>query len=82
MRLALLLICSICVTLPAQGQQPATTTVPVGVVKAELKPISKTKDFVGRVEAINRVQVMARVNGFLEDVKFKEGDLVKAGAPS
>ena len=51
------------------------------MVKAELKPISKTKDFVGRVEAINRVQIMARVKGFLEDVKFKEGDLVKEGAP-
>jgi membrane fusion protein (multidrug efflux system) len=81
MRLALLLICSICIILPAHAQQPAPATVPVGVVKAELKPISKTKDFVGRVEAINRVQIMARVKGFLEDVKFKEGDLVKQGAP-
>ena len=63
------------------AQQPAPTTVPVGVVKAELKPISKTKDFVGRVEAIDRVQIMARVEGFLEDVKFKEGDLVKEGSP-
>jgi membrane fusion protein (multidrug efflux system) len=81
MRLPLLLTFAICAALPAYGQQAAPTNVPVGVVKAELKPISKTKDFVGRVEAMNRVQIMARVKGFLEDVKFKEGDLIKQGAP-
>ena len=81
MRVPLLLMFAICATLPAYGQPTAPTTVPVGVVKAELKPISKTKDFVGRVEAMNRVQIMARVKGFLEDVKFKEGDLIKEGAP-
>jgi len=81
MRVPLLLMFAICATVPAYGQPAAPTTVPVGVVKAELKPISKTKDFVGRVEAINRVQIMARVKGFLDDVKFKEGDLIKAGAP-
>ncbi len=81
MRFALLLISAICAALPAYGQQAAPTTVPVGVVKAELKPISKTSDFVGRVEAINRVQINARVKGFLEEVLFKEGDMVKEGAP-
>jgi membrane fusion protein, multidrug efflux system len=81
MRFALLLVSAICAALPAHGQPAAPSTVPVGVVKAELKPISKTKDFVGRVEAINRVQIMARVKGFLEEVKFKEGDLVKESAP-
>jgi membrane fusion protein (multidrug efflux system) len=81
MRFVLPLISAFCVALPALAQQPAPTTVPVGVVKAELKPISKTKDFVGRVEAIDRVQIMARIEGFLEDVKFKEGDLVKEGSP-
>jgi membrane fusion protein (multidrug efflux system) len=39
----------------------------------------KTKDFVGRVEAINKVEVHARVTGYLEDVQFKEGDFVKEG---
>jgi membrane fusion protein, multidrug efflux system len=81
MRFALLLISAIGVALPAYGQQAAPPAVPVGVVQAERKPISKTDDFVGRVEAINRVQIMARVKGFLEDVKFKEGDLIKGGAP-
>ena len=44
------------------------------------RPIAKTLDFVGRVDAINRVEVRARVKGYLEAVLFKEGDLVKEGA--
>jgi membrane fusion protein, multidrug efflux system len=81
MRFALLLVSAIGVTLPAYGQQPAPSTIPVGVVRAELKPISKTADFVGRIEAINRVSIVARVKGFLEEVKFTEGDLIKVDAP-
>jgi membrane fusion protein, multidrug efflux system len=81
MRFALLLVPALCVAVPASAQQPPPSMVPVGVVRAELKPISKAADFVGRVESINRVQIVARVTGFLEDVKFKEGDLVKEGAP-
>jgi membrane fusion protein (multidrug efflux system) len=62
---------------PAAAQQPAA--VPVGTVAAELRPITKALDFVGRVEAIEKVEIRARVTGFLEDVLFKEGDVVKAG---
>ena len=73
-------ICAMPATAGAQ-QQGAPSAVPVGTVLAERKPISKTLDFVGRVEAINRVEVRARVTGYLEQVLFKEGDLVKEGAP-
>jgi membrane fusion protein, multidrug efflux system len=66
---------------PANAQQQAPAAVPVGVVKAERKPIADALDFVGRVDAINRVEIRARVTGFLEDVLFKEGDFVKEGAP-
>jgi membrane fusion protein (multidrug efflux system) len=61
-------------------QQPAANAVPVGTVKAERKPVAQTADFVGRVEAVNRVEVRARVTGYLESVDFKEGDEVKQGA--
>lgn len=63
----------------AQQQQP--TAVPVGVVRAAHKPIARTTDFVGRVEAISRVEIRARITGFLDEVQFKEGDPIKAGAP-
>jgi membrane fusion protein, multidrug efflux system len=61
------------------AQEPAA--VPVGVVTAERKPVTKTLDFVGRVEAVQRVEVKARITGYLENVAFKEGDLIKEGAP-
>jgi multidrug efflux pump subunit AcrA (membrane-fusion protein) len=64
---------------PAHSEGAAA--VPVGVVQAELRPIAKTLDFVGRVDAINRVDIRARVKGYLEAVLFKEGDLVKEGQP-
>lgn len=68
-------------TLPVYAQRAAPTTVPVGTVVAEKKSITPSLEFVGRVEAINRVEVKARVTGYLEAVLFKEGDAVKEGAP-
>ncbi len=65
---------------PSRAQQTAAP-VPVGVVKAERKPVTPSLDFVGRVEAINRVEIKARVTGFLEEVLFKEGDAIQEGGP-
>lgn len=48
---------------------------------AERKPIARTADFVGRIQAIERVDIHARITGYLEQVLFKEGDLVKEGQP-
>ncbi len=67
--------------LPAYAQPAPPQAVPVGVVKAERKPIAKTLDFVGRVEAMQRVEIRARITGYLESISFKEGELVKQGAP-
>jgi membrane fusion protein (multidrug efflux system) len=77
---ALLLICSLSV--PSFAQQPVPpAAVPVGTVAAEKKPIEQTMDFVGRIEAMNRVEITARIKGYLEAVLFKEGDFVKEGTP-
>jgi membrane fusion protein, multidrug efflux system len=74
---AVALLCLIALAPAGRAQQP--TAVPVGTVPAELRPVAKTNDFVGRVEAIEKVEIRARVTGFLLDVLFKEGDVVKAG---
>jgi membrane fusion protein (multidrug efflux system) len=82
MRLTLCLALVICgLAMAAFGQQGAPAAVPVGTITAERKAIAKTFDFVGRVEAVNRVQVTARVKGYLEAVLFKEGGIVKEGDP-
>ena len=66
---------------PVHAQQPAPATVPVGTIVAEKKSVTPSVEFVGRVDAINRVEVKARVTGYLEAVVFKEGDPIKQGAP-
>ena len=66
--------------LPAAAQQTANTAVPVTTVIAEARPVSKTKDFVGRIEAVERVEIRARVTGYLQAILFKEGELVHRGA--
>jgi membrane fusion protein, multidrug efflux system len=65
--------------IPAAAQQAQPAAVPVGTVYAERQAISNIRDFVGRVEATGRVEIRARVQGYLEQVLFKEGDIVKKG---
>lgn len=65
----------------AFAQQPAPTAVPVGTVMAEKRAVTQTADFVGRIEAVNRVDVRARVTGYLDEVLFKDGSTVAEGTP-
>jgi membrane fusion protein (multidrug efflux system) len=51
----------------------------VGVVEAVKRPITETSEFLGRIEAVNRVNVVARVTAFLENRLFNEGAEIKAG---
>jgi len=75
--LAVVLLASI--TTPSYSQGPAPARV--GTVIAQESPIVRGLEFVGRVEAIQRVDVRARVTGYLDSVLFKEGDAVKEGTP-
>jgi membrane fusion protein, multidrug efflux system len=60
--------------------QPAASGPPaVGVVEAVKRPITETTEFLGRVEAVNRVNVVARVTAFLEKRLFEEGAEIKKG---
>jgi membrane fusion protein (multidrug efflux system) len=51
----------------------------VGVRPVATRPVSRAFEFVGRVKAVNIVEVRARIEGFLEKVLFTEGQDVKAG---
>jgi membrane fusion protein, multidrug efflux system len=59
---------------PAAGAPPA-----VGVVRAERQQITETDEFIGRIQAVNRVALVARITGFLEKRLFTEGAEVKNG---
>ncbi len=77
---AVVLACGLADQSVAQQTSPAAPAAPtVGTVVAERKPIAKTLEFVGRIEAINRVEIKARVEGYLEAVLFKEGQMVNQG---
>jgi membrane fusion protein (multidrug efflux system) len=51
----------------------------VGVVRAEQTAITETSEFVGRIQAIDRVALTARVTAFLDQRLFTEGTEVQQG---
>ncbi|HJT08290.1 MAG TPA: efflux RND transporter periplasmic adaptor subunit [Stellaceae bacterium] len=59
-----------------QSQPPA-----VGVVAAARKPITQSSEYIGRIQAKDRVNIVARVAAFLDKVYFTEGAEVKSGDP-
>jgi membrane fusion protein (multidrug efflux system) len=62
---------------PPQGRNAPPPTVTVEAVSEQ--EVNPPSDYVGRVEAIQAVDLRARVEGFIEHVKFQEGGKVKAG---
>ncbi|MGD0723364.1 MAG: efflux RND transporter periplasmic adaptor subunit [Roseiarcus sp.] len=64
-----------------ETQQAAPPAPPpgVGVQLARMKGVTPSLAFVGRIKAVNTVQLRARVEGFLEKVLFTEGQNVKTG---
>ena len=60
----------------AQAQAPSGPPA-VGVVRASARPITQTSEFIGRIQAIDRVALVARVTAFLEQRLFTEGAEVK-----
>lgn len=67
--------------LTGNAQQPAQqmTAMPVNVVLASEQDFYPSLSFVAKIEAKDRVEVRARVTGFLTKRLFTEGDYVKEG---
>ncbi len=66
----------------AFAQDEDTNTAPAVVVaQAEMQDLRERATFTGRLRAIQRVDIRARVSGFVEEVVFTEGNRVEAGAP-
>lgn len=79
MRVVLIAVAAIFAGAGAARAQFGNGPIAVGVVRAEPTPIIETNQFIGRVQAINRVNLVARVTGFLEKRLFVEGSEVKRG---
>ena len=63
----------------ALAQAPSGKPPAVGVVQAKKVPITQTSEFVGRIQAVDRVALVSRVTAFLEQRLFTEGSEVRKG---
>ncbi len=66
--------------LPVMAQDGAAT-VKVSVAAAYSEDLIADVSFIGRGQAIDKVDIMARVNGYLQDVLVEDGAVVEQGAP-
>ena len=62
-----------------QAQQGQAGPPAVGVLEATKRPITESNEFLGRIEAVNRVAIVARVTAFLDKRLFAEGTEIKTG---
>ena len=60
-------------------QQAASAPPPVTVAQPTRRTITDWDEFTGRFEAVEEVQVRARVGGFVTNVEFRDGAFVSTG---
>ena len=60
---------------------PEVKSQPVTVVHPKETEVTDHMDFTGTVGAVQSVNIVARVEGFLEDIYFKDGSYVTKGTP-
>lgn len=65
--------------IPAVQAQEAPPPPVVMVQPVERREVPNTSQFIGRIQAVERVDVVARVTGTLLEPQFTEGDRVAAG---
>src|SRR5229473_195823 len=77
------LIVLLAVTLSGCGDKPppqaAAGPPPVTVAQPTKRTVTDWDEFTGRFEAVEEVQVRARVGGFVNSVEFRDGAIVRAG---
>lgn len=58
------------------AEMPAT---PVGVRTVHARPVRVWSDFAGRMAAVNTAELRGEVSGRITEIRFQDGDVVKAG---
>ncbi|HEX9465374.1 MAG TPA: efflux RND transporter periplasmic adaptor subunit [Alphaproteobacteria bacterium] len=75
-------VCALVLVAACDGKKAAAPPPPkaaVGVRPASIKGVNDAFEFVGRIKAIYKVDLRARVEGFLGKLLFREGQFVKEG---
>lgn len=66
---------------PKAATPPAAGPLPVNVITVVEKEITEWDEYTGRTEAVESVEIRPRVSGYLTEVHFKAGSIVKKGDP-
>ena len=81
-KLLLALMLALPLLVACQPEQPPVPTAPppeVDIAKPLKHKITEWEEFTGRFEAVERVEVRARVTGYLLEKRFRDGQMVKKG---
>lgn len=81
--LILTLFISFSIFLTSCGGEPEQQIPPppqVTVSKPLVREIVEWDEYTGRLDAIDSVEVRARVSGYLQSIHFKEGEIIKKGS--
>jgi RND family efflux transporter MFP subunit len=79
--MASLLLLAACDEAAEGGAQAARTPPPpeVTVAKPLVRRLTEWDEFTGRFEAVQQVEIRARVPGYLQEIRFQDGQNVEAG---
>ncbi len=77
--LPLVLLLAACGKPPAGGHGGGMPPAPVTIAQVEQKELVEWEEFTGRVEPVETVELKPRVSGYITEVHFQAGALVKKG---
>lgn len=75
--LAAAVLVTACTESKASEQNAAL--LPVAYINPVEDTLNDWEDYIGRFEASERVDIKSKINGYIEDVRFKDGDAVQKG---
>src|SRR5215471_13084858 len=76
---AVVCVLSFTVSCGVAAAQSAPPLPAVSVTPVASRQITETTDYIGRITAIDKVDIVTRVPGFIEERNFTEGQQVKKG---
>lgn len=75
--IGIVVLISACTSSSSQPQAPPPTTVSVSSPLEEV--VTQYDEFTGRFRAVERVEVRPRVDGYIEEIRFTDGEFVEKG---
>ena len=66
-------------TAATPAQLPSATALPIPVVKPRMQSVSNYVEITGNAASVNTVKLIARVDGYLEQIHYEDGQFVKKG---